>query len=822
MKHLRQLFLATLLIALFVRPGLGCSHEGSSAVFTQRFRPDQPYSAFTQGRLGVIGRTYSLRHLVVAYDTLSGRGLTPAEQKAAEDVDRYDNPEGYGDTPTVDDPTQKPGIGSWLAATGRDFGVEHSVPGQDYNTFTNCLDDAFAHAAATVTDLRSRYGNSPAIQDWITAQQIVFANCSDGSSVSVIPPRQRTPQQAYIPDPAPANAPLWLRQQRAYQIAAAQFYSLDYDSALSSFRAIAADQASPLAPLARYLVARVFIRKAELTNRSVPPGLAQEAARKAQEDIEKTTLANYTAARDQLEEILRNTAMQSIHPQSRHLLDLVMLRVDPQMQAQELARRLTAPTKAASDADYKHNVIDLGFAYDSLPQVAWPQVVNRDQGKTVTVKPQNPLLRWIDDMHGANDGTADSIGLNFAYQRSRSDSDRLQDALESWRTTHGLQWLVAALTLTHPTDDSAAELIAAAEAVPSTSPAYADVTWQRLRLTRSLTQPGPSTYTEVSTLLPQIERTQSRSTINLYLDVQSASAPTLDAFLKSSPRLPASYTDEDGYEDGSTTPDYPIDNPGVELCGVYVYAPQTSHFDGSVATILNQRMSLRLLREAALSPTLPPNLRFQLAHMAWTRALLLNDAETSLALAPYLAKCQPAFKTWLDQYAAAKTSDERHVLGLLAMMRFTSTEPVVRVGGERDFAVYDGFRDNWWCTADTSGQTYPPQPKPTLLFSQPIVPATAQPDPPFFTQDDRAAVDREIAALEKFPPASDYFAQQALDWVMSHPDDPRNADVLGFAMRVVRNACRTDATAGLNHQLFSTLHDRFPNSEWAKRYTTWE
>lgn len=820
MKCLRQLFLAALLVALFVRPGLGCSHEGSSAVFTQRFRPDQPYSAFTHGRLGVIGRTYSLRHLVVAYETLSGRGLTSAEQMAAEEVDRYDNPEGYGGTRTVDDPTQKPGISSWLAATGRDFGVERSVPGQDYDTFTNCLDDAFAHAAATLTDLRSRYGSSPAIEDWIAAQQIVFANCSDGNSVSVIPPGQRTPQQTYIPDPATANAPLWLRQQRAYQIAAAQFYALDYDSALSSFRAIAIDHASPLAPLARYLVARVFIRKAELANRSVSPGLAQEAARKAQENIEKTTLANYTAARDQLEEILRDTAMQSIHPQSRRLLDLVMLRVDPQMQAQELARRLTAPAKAAGDADYKQNVIDLGFAYDSLPQVAWPQVLNRDQGKTATVEPQEPLLRWIDDMHGAI-GTAESIGLNLAYQRSRTDSDRLQDALESWRTTHGLQWLVAALTLAQPTDDSAAELVAAAKAVPSTSPAYADVTLQRLRLARSLTQPTPSTYTEVFNLLPQIERTQSRSTVNLYLDVQSASAPTLDAFLKSSLRLPASYTDVDGNEDGSTSPDYPI-NPGVELCGVNVYAPQTPHFDGSVAMILNQRMPLRLLREAALSPALPPNLRFQLAHMAWTRALLLNDADTAIALAPYLAKCQPAFKTWLDQYAAAKTSDERHVLGLLAMMRFTSTEPMVRVGGERDFAVYDSFRDNWWCNADTSGQTYPPQPKPTLLFSQPIVPTTAQPDPPFITQDDRVAVDREIAALEKFSSASDYFAQQALDWVMSHPADPHSADLLGFAMRIVRNACRSDATGGLNRQLFNTLHDRFPTSEWAKRYTTWE
>ena len=78
------------------------------------------------------------------------------------------------------------------------------------------------------------------------------------------------------------------------------------------------------------------------------------------------------------------------------------------------------------------------------------------------------------------------------------------------------------------------------------------------------------------------------------------------------------------------------------------------------------------------------------------------------------------------------------------------------------------------------------------------------------------------SALETIPAESDYFAKEALAWVKKHPDDPHDADVLGFAMRVVRNGCRSDATDELNHQLFDILHRRFPKSEWAKRYTTWE
>jgi len=832
MKQTRRIFLAMLVVILFVQSGLGCSHEGSSAVFTQVFGPDQPYASYAKGRLGVIGREYRIRNIVVAYDTLSGRGLTPAEQKAAESADRYYNPEGYAspNNPNVsDDPTQKSGIETWHDTTGGSYSVEHKVPGQDYETFTNCLNDAFAHAAETLTELRAKYGkpgaaDPPDIQDWIAGQQAVFSNCSDGSSREFQYPHPPPPLPATMPKPAPANAPLWLHQDRGYQLAAAQFYALDYDAALAGFRAIAGDKSSPWAPLARYIVARVLIRMATLPAQPVAPNLSPEAAQRAAEDRDKAALALYAQARDQLQGILRDPAMKALHPQSEHLLDFVMLRLDPRAQAEELARRLSAPVPPrAADSDYKQNVIDLGYAYTSLPQVAWPQVIAK--GKTAALKPRSPLLRWIDDLYGANYGDSGLIGLSLAYQRASTDAERFQDALAAWRETHGAQWLVAALTIARPGDDGVHELIDAAMAVAPTSPAYPSVTYHRLRLAAWASRSTSTSYAEVTALLPGIERTQSRSTFNLFLDAQASLAPTLDAFLKSSTSIPASYTDVDGFEDGSPNPDYPIDTK-VTLCGVDVYAPNALHFDESVATVYNQRMPLSRLLQAALSPSLPPNLRFQLAHMAWTRALLLDAPETARALAPYLAQCQPAFKTWLDQYAAAKTSDERHVLGLLAMMRFTSTEPMVRVGGERDFAAYDDFRGNWWVDERFTEAQNPIEAKKPRLFSQPIVPRDgspeAQPEPPFLTAADSAAADREIAALEKIGYASDYFAHEALDWVKSHPTDPNDADVLGFAMRVVRNAGRDEATRELNHQLFDTLHRSFPKSEWAIRYTTWE
>jgi hypothetical protein len=814
MKHLRRLLLVVIAAAALVSPGWGCSHEGSSAVFVRILGPDMPYTAYVHGRLGVVGPEYRVRHLVVAYNILSGRGLSPAEQKGALELDRFLNPGGYwtpessqSDPQSASEENSGPGLSQWRSAVGGDSGIndgtEHPVPGQTYSVFDNCLDDAFAHAAVTLADLRARYSrpgapDPPDIRNWIAGQRAVFANC----------------QGKATPQPVPVSAPLWLRQERAYQMAAAQFYSMDYANAIIGFRAIAADKASPSAPLAHYLVARAILRQAEMS--CTPSGLSRDQWAAQQAVVQK----QFGQAHDELEAVLRDPSLATWHRPARQLLDRVMLRYDPGAQAEELATRLTSPAKSKQDAsEYKHNVIDLAAAYRSLPLAAIPLVAST--WKPEPIKPHAPFLRWIDDLSGTDNPEYDSAGLDMAYHNSRIDPDRRKDALDSWHSTHALQWLVAAMTLVSPGDAAVPELIEAAKAVPPTSPAYPSVTYHRLRLASAQTN-----YAEVSALLPEIERTQSRSTVNLFLDIQASLAPTLDAFLDSATRLPASYTDVDGFENGNPAPDYPL-RANEKLCGVSVYDSKTPHFDAELATIFNQRMSLPVLRDAALSPALPPNLRFQLTHMAWTRALLLDDPATAHALTPTLETCQPALKPWLDRYDAATTPDDRHVLGLLAMMRFTSTEPTVRAGGERDFALYDDFRDNWWCSAGDDAENLYPGPTASKktrvpsLFAQPLVSPATQPDPPFLTDADRAALQQEFAILQKVPTSSNYFAREALAWVKAHPDDPRNPDVLGFAIRVVRNACRSNATKELNHQLFNTLHRRYPKSEWAKRYSTW-
>ena len=792
MKHPLRCLAVFALAVLFTSLGNSCAFEGPEVVFVQHSDPDAPYANYVAGHLGIVQPDYRIRHLVVAYDFLSGHPLTPAEQQAAIDVDSFYNTYA-GDTSYISANTS----GQW--AEGSKINVARQVPGSQYEYFTNCLSDAFANASATLAEFRSRYGkpgapDTPEIADWISAQNAVFSNCGgDGQ----------------MPQPAPANAPLWLRQDRAYQIAAAQFYALDYDAALKGFRVIAADSASPWSTLARYLVARVYIRQA------VVPALPQSNPQQAQAAIAQAR-ASLTAARDQLQSILGDPAMKPIHEQSRHLLDYVMLRLDPERQANVLARRIVAP---GGDPDYKQDVIDLTWSYNSSSPYASSSPTT---GKTARGNgPGEPsLIRWLADI-GAHAQQPDYEGAPNV-----SPPQNAADALAMWQQTHAPQWLVAALTSAEPGAQENAGLIAVAREIQSSSPAYASVTYQRLRLAAASPAPAGHTpapnlpsFAELSSLMPQIAKSQPISTINQFANLQVSLAPTFNDFLA------------DATFRGANSSDFVVD-PGMQnsgpnkpatLCGVPIMAPTTRHLNDQTALIFNQRLPLRMLEQAALSPILPANVRFEMAHMAWTRALLLDRPEVARALSPYLAGCQPAFAQWLNRYNAARTPDERHVLGLLALMRFTSTEPLVRPGFEREFAVYDSMRDNWWCSAgaedEDAGSRQNARP---FLFTEAIKPRTQQPDPPFITAADRAQADVEVAGLEKIPCASDYFAREALTWVKAHPNDPHDVDLIGFAMRAVRNACRSNNTAALNHELFDLIHRRFPNSEWTIKYTTWE
>jgi hypothetical protein len=279
----------------------GCGPFLPEPLFYIARRPEAP-TEFARGRLGIVQPTYERLFQVVAYRYLTGVDLNDAERQAA-----WPDPE----------PTSP--SNPWLDARNAVAGLQplpqldpyRRVQRQGYfDTYLNCNDDAFLTAASTL----KRVQRTGAAADWIAAQDMVFADCSQGAAI-----------------PQPASDPL-LRADRAYQIASAEFYAEQYDAARQDFQSIAADASSPWRDMAPYLAARCLIRAGK-----------------------------FAPAEAELQSIAADPAHIRWHAPANGLLGYVRTRLHPAERMHQLALALTRPD---SQATIGQDLIDYRMLFD--------------------------------------------------------------------------------------------------------------------------------------------------------------------------------------------------------------------------------------------------------------------------------------------------------------------------------------------------------------------------------------------------------------------------------------------------------------------------
>ncbi|MFL6374225.1 MAG: hypothetical protein ACJ73D_06130, partial [Pyrinomonadaceae bacterium] len=205
--------------------------------------------------------------------------------------------------------------------------------GESYDFFPNCTRNAFETAGETLSDRVSAHGPSdPNVMEWVKAQDAVFGNCASGKQA---------------PDDAPVGAPDWLVKDRAYQKAAAKFYSMDYAAAKQGFTDIAHDFDSPWHETADYLVARTLIRQASVSSNSKKvDALYDEAANHIQHNVSPSGKFGASAER---------------------LLNLIAYRRHPKERVAELGRKLG--TRGAND-NFRQDVIDYNWLLDKFASEA--------------------------------------------------------------------------------------------------------------------------------------------------------------------------------------------------------------------------------------------------------------------------------------------------------------------------------------------------------------------------------------------------------------------------------------------------------------------
>lgn len=331
MNRIYQITISLILLFAFMSNALPCGPGYISPVFDQKSAPENPYLNYAAGRLGIIKPSFRRSILFAAYRYLNGGSFSIDDQKAL--VEQW-KAEVDRDYPQQDDISEA--VKAWVAQRKTvldkeekppEIYVERSYGGYDF--FPNCTKNAFEVATETLSTRVSEHGQSdPNVVNWITAQDQVFQNCAAGKR---------------SPDDPPLGAPVWLQKDRAYQKAAAEFYSLDYAAAKMHFAEIAQDTESPWAETADYLVARTLIRRASLSSSIM-------AARPFYEEAEI-----------HLEKFVSKSG--KFAASAERMLGLIKYRLHPKERVGELAKILSFQT---GNDNFKQDLIDYTWLLDKF------------------------------------------------------------------------------------------------------------------------------------------------------------------------------------------------------------------------------------------------------------------------------------------------------------------------------------------------------------------------------------------------------------------------------------------------------------------------
>lgn len=331
MKTILNSIVSLFLVIAFVANALPCGPGYVSPVFENSNAPENPYSNYAAGRLGIVNPSFRRSLLIAAYRWVSGGSFSPDEQTALVEQWKSDINRDYTQTDEISEVVK-----AWVEKRKEVMGKEEKPPEiyaerayGGYDFFPNCTKNAFETATATLSDRISGHSaTDPNVVNWVRAQDQVFGNCSSG---------QQTP------DDPPAGAPEWLQKDRAYQKAAASFYSLNYKDARDRFAEIAQDSSSPWSETADYLVARTLIRQASLSKsaeRAAP--LYEEAENRLQRFISGT--GKFSASAERLE-------------------GLIKYRLRPKERVVELGKKLAGQS---GNDNFKQDLIDYTWLLDKF------------------------------------------------------------------------------------------------------------------------------------------------------------------------------------------------------------------------------------------------------------------------------------------------------------------------------------------------------------------------------------------------------------------------------------------------------------------------
>lgn len=603
---------------------------------------------FAAGHLGVIDGSFQRAYLLAAWRAIGGKPLTREQARQlslalSEDGSVY-----------VTDPDVRPIWGKVLerfggAATSREDGY---FSGQRASTlplvmqgetttvgYDNCTADAVRVAVATLTQRATAYGDAdhdPWVAEWIRGQKTVFADCSYESKT--------------LP-PAPAGAPAWFKQDRAYQAAAALFYIGRFEEARAAFGAIAADTASPWAELAPYMMARCDLRLGSLS----PDGPVRIQALARAEAGFRALAAGSSRQRASAQGMLRRIAIERDRAGSLKRLE------------REVGEGAW-PADATADVGDFLSLVRLPVWERSGQQ----QPILEPSGR---VAPRDGgLIDWLAAM--AQSGFAVPGGDRYDDPgKSLPDDDRARACGKlSTSGAHRDAWMVVCYLNARTPSDVPASVRAAEARIAESAPAWATLTVLELslRMRERAASAAPMSREETQALRARFDAALAKGDavfggdgINALRVLRApVSASALD--LATSTRL-------------RRIGDTPRFSWHEEVA-----RETTQEMSDSAAgvTLLSTSVDVRLLAALGTDPAAPPEVHERALRAAWMRAAMLKQDDVVAALTPALLALDPRVSAEIHAYTDAADPVERQ-LALVRLMRLHGFGPVYGGGGWR-------------------------------------------------------------------------------------------------------------------------------------------
>ncbi|HEV7667207.1 MAG TPA: hypothetical protein VGS22_01705 [Thermoanaerobaculia bacterium] len=685
-----------------------------------RRREPDDPARFLAGQLGVLSPSLKTAWQVVAWRHLSGLPMPKVEAAALEP--------GYLDSQAVYD-----AMNAWSEAR------KAALPGAgdvsispDRYIETPAVDDSGEAYTDTVPYLNCPADAFRTAVATLADRRARFA--AENAGVSSWVQAQDAVFASCAEGEAPAVAepesglPAQLAADRRYQMAAASFYAGRFDDARSRFLAIGKDSASPWSGIAPYLATRSLVRQASLSS--------GPADRK-----------RFEQADAELAALLADKGRAPWHGAAGRLRDWIAIRARPAERTVELAGQLAA--LKVDPAALGRQMIDYSYLIRHAPHAGQP----------------DPLTEWI-------------------YILGAPSPEGAAKALERWRATHTLPWLVAALTVAPHDGRAPADLLQAAATLKDDSPGKATASFHRARLLIAAGQDA-----EARKELDHLLRSPlSHGSENLAQSLRLRTAASLDDLIR------------DGIQQRLISPG---DSEEDEK-----EAQSARYLTGEAAFWLNTRLPLASFG-AAVEKTSAEDVRERLAEAAWTRAVLLGNAAEAERAAKATAQAVPEIAAW-----SATAPADRAVTATWALIKNPGLAPVVEGGFPRWATVgeVDDFRRNWWCAK-----------LPTEVSSDdkngdlPDLPA----QPPFLSAAENAAAQNEIRALEALGEGYDVIADRVLAWARDRPKDPNVPEALYLASQRARVAGCRQEKLNLSKVTFDLLKKSYPKSEWAQKAKYW-